>query len=75
MFRFVVLVFCMQFLAGMASAQWVSSGSGIGERSGDQGLTSPDGQAQSIGYSSLEDMEAAATLGYGASATDASNWV
>ena len=75
MFRFVVLVFCMQFLAGMASAQWVSSGSGIGERSGDQGLTSPDGQAQSIGFSSVEDMEAAAALGYEASAADASVWV
>ena len=74
MFRIVVVVFCMQFFAAMASAQWVSSGSGIGERSGDQSLTSPDGQAQSIGYSSLADMEAAATLGYGASATDASNW-
>jgi hypothetical protein len=75
MFRFVVLVFCMQFLAGMASAQWVSSGSGIGERSGDQGLTSPDVQAQSIGFSSVEDMEAAAALGYEASAADASVWV
>ena len=75
MFRVVILFFCVQFFAGMAAAQWVSSGCGIGGRSGGQGLTSPDGQAQSIGYSSLEDMEAAATLGYGASATDASNWV
>jgi len=75
MFRVVVVVFCMQFLVGMASAQWVSSGSGIGERLGDQSLTSPDGQAQSIGFSSVEDMEAAAALGYEASAADASNWV
>ena len=72
--RIAVLVFCMQFFVGFASAQWVTSGSGVGERSGDQGLTSPDGLAQSIGYGSSEEMEEAAAMGYEPNAADAEAW-
>lgn len=72
--RFVVFIFCMQFFAGVAAAQWVTSGSGIGERSGDQGLTNPDSLAQDIGYDSIEDMEEAATQGYEQNADDALAW-
>lgn len=72
--RLAVLFICMQFFAGIASAQWVTSGSGTGEREGDQGLTSPDNLAQSIGYGSSEDMEAAAEMGYEPNAADAEAW-
>ncbi|MDB2641831.1 hypothetical protein N9Y79_04785 [Alphaproteobacteria bacterium] len=72
--RFVVFVFCLQFFGGLAAAQWVTSGSGIGERTGDQGLTSPSSLAQDIGYDSIEDMEAAAEQGYEANANDAVAW-
>jgi hypothetical protein len=72
--RFVVFIFCMQFFAGVAAAQWVTSGSGIGERSGDQGLTNPDSLAQDIGYDSIEDMEEAATQGYEQNPDDALAW-
>ena len=72
--RFIVFVFCLQFFGGLAAAQWVTSGSGIGERTGDQGLTSPSSLAQDIGYDSIEDMEDAAEQGYEANANDAVAW-
>lgn len=72
--RIIVFVFCLQFFGGLAAAQWVTSGSGIGERTGDQGLTSPSSLAQDIGYDSIEDMEDAAEQGYEANANDAVAW-
>ena len=67
-------IFCLQFFAGVAAAQWVTSGSGIGERSGDQGLTNPDSLAVDTGYDSLSDMENAAEQGYEQNADDALAW-
>ena len=72
--RIAIFVFCLQFFAGLAAAQWVTSGSGMGERQGDQGLTSPDNLAQSLGYDNDEDMAAAAEMGYGANAADGEAW-
>ena len=72
--RLFIFVVCVQFFAGLAAAQWVTSGSGTGERTGDQGLTSPSSLAQDIGYDSIEDMEAAAEQGYEANANDAVAW-
>ena len=74
MTRFVVFVFCMQFFAGIASAQFVTSGSGTGQRGGDQGLTSPMSLAQSLGYDSDEDFEDAQEQGYGDNEIDAEAW-
>ena len=74
MTRFVVFVFCIQFFAGIASAQFVTSGSGTGQRGGDQGLTSPTSLAQSLGYDSDEDFEDAQEQGYGDNEIDAEAW-
>ena len=74
MTRFVVFVFCMQFFTGIASAQFVTSGSGTGQRGGDQGLTSPMSLAQSLGYDSDEDFEDAQEQGYGDNEIDAEAW-
>ena len=49
-------------------------GPAVGERLVDQGLTSPNGLAQSIGYGSAEEMEQAAAMGYEPNAADAEAW-
>lgn len=74
MMRFVIFVFCMQFFASVASAQFVTSGSGTGQRGGDQGLTSPTSLAQSLGYDSDEDFEDAQEQGYEDNEVDAEAW-
>lgn len=58
----------------VAHAQWVTSGSGMGQRPGDQGLSNADGLAQSLGYANQATMDSAAALGYGPNAADGTLW-
>ena len=74
MFRVVILTTIWIAMASVAQAQWVSSGSGVGAREGDQGLTSPDNLAQSLGYDDSADMEEAAAMGYESNSADAEAW-
>ena len=74
MFRFVRIAFLFFILSSSANAQWVTSGSGMGARTGDQGLTNADGLAQSLGYADQAAMDAAAAQGYGPNAADGALW-
>ena len=74
MFRFVSVAFLFFILSSSANAQWVTSGSGMGARTGDQGLTNADGLAQSLGYADQAAMDAAAAQGYGPNAADGALW-
>ncbi len=73
---FILRLVAFIFLAAttMANAQWVTSGSGMGARTGDQGLTNADGAAQSLGYANNAALEAASLLGYGATSEDGALW-
>lgn len=71
---FSIVLFSLLVGLGSASAQFISSGSGTGQRSGDQGLTNPSSLAQSLGYDSDEDFENAQEQGYGDNQADAEAW-
>ena len=60
---FSIVLFSLLVGLGSASAQFISSGSGTGQRSGDQGLTNPSSLAQSLGYDSDEDFESDSRCG------------
>ena len=74
MFRLKLLSFVFIASISLAQAQWVTSGSGMGSRTGDQGLTNADGAAQSLGYADNAAMEAAALMGYEANSEDGALW-
>ena len=70
--RLIVLAFLAS--STLAQAQWVTSGSGMGSRTGDQGLTNADGAAQSLGYADNAALEAASLLGYEPTSEDGALW-
>ena len=74
MFSLRLIVFAFLASSTLAQAQWVTSGSGMGSRTGDQGLTNADGLAQSYGYANQAAMDAAAEQGYGPNAEDGALW-
>lgn len=74
MFRLKFVAFVFLASTTLAQAQWVTSGSGMGSRTGDQGLTNADGAAQSLGYADNADFESASLLGYEANSEDGDLW-
>ena len=71
---FSIVLFSLAVGLGGASAQFISSGSGTGQRGGDQGLGDPMSLAQTVGYDSEEDFENAQEQGYGLTEEDAEIW-
>ena len=71
---FSIVLFSLAVGLGSASAQFISSGSGTGQRGGDQGLGDPMSLAQTVGYDSEEDFENAQEQGYGLTEEDAEIW-
>ena len=71
---FSIVFFSLLLGLGSASAQFVSSGSGTGQRGGDQGLSDAMSIAQTVGYDSDEDFENAQEQGYGLTEEDAEIW-
>ena len=68
--RFLLIVLFVLSTTSSGIAQFVSSGTGSGVRSGSAGLMGFDAAAQSLGYANAEAMEAAAEQGYGETAED-----
>ena len=72
--RFLLIVLFVLSTTSSGIAQFVSSGTGSGVRSGSAGLMGFDAAAQSLGYANAEAMEAAAEQGYGETAEDGAAW-
>ena len=70
---FSIVLFSLAVGLGSASAQFISSGSGTGQRGGDRGLGDPMSLAQTVGYDSEEDFENAQSS-YGLAEEDAEIW-
>ena len=72
--RFLLIVLFVLSTTSSGIAQFVSSGTGSGVRSGSAGLMGFDAAAQSLGFANAEAMEAAAEQGYGETAEDGAAW-